>query len=1047
MSKKNRSTPLALPLVVVLFGASDANHTGTRDLVDAESSGPHAQGMAESAEGTGGVGAETNPTGNPIGGGPGYNDIKSPSAAQYVVSDKPHLLKALASATRNQVVYLKDDAEIDLTGEAEIVIPAGVTLASGRGSDGSTGALLFSAEYEADVDPLFIAGGDGARVTGLRLKGPHTDIGDDPEAYVSWGVWSEHKGFEVDNCELWGWAHGAVYVDAGCTGARIHHNYIHHNRRDGYGYGVVLGYSSEKEPIEALIEANLFDFCRHSVASTGKRHSSYTARYNMVLEHAQSSSFDRHGTVKPGHWVGGDGGDWTIVYNNTVRLIDELAVGIRGVPVKGAQIHHNWFYHPDAGAALWMYCRKQHPSRYSVHDNFYGQMPPGGTLLPAARPVVTPSSGKPPLSVQLDGSTSSAPDGRIRTYEWDFGDGESATDVQATHVYNRLGRYNVTLRVTDDRGVLSQSMVPVTVYPAPEKYVLDFWVRDSYRGSLTGYYRKEALIDGTLVWRDDVAGDDGWQHVTTDITELVRGKDSIGLDLRVFCARAVESPDEQIIALDVFWDDVVLFGADLLNGDFETNQMWSFSVDGEPWNGGRYAAEAHTGVASFVLGHPYGATSTAGSWAEVSQVVEVPTQAVRGEWRFDEKAGVVALDSSPYHHDAALVNVDDSVCWVDGIMGAAIQLDGIDDLVDCTDSPNLKSTTGAVEFWMKPNTLGRAMSLLSIADGGTDSSFVIGTDRGDRIHVLVRDRGTIAVDLTSTAAIRDVGNHHVAVTQAGTAVAIFIDGKESGKTGINATAWTGHLGAGRVVAGAGYENNFYGTLDQLVIYSEPLTAKEIRSHYDQVFPRGVWHLDEGKGSRAADSSIFANDGRLVRMDTTSCWVAGKAGTALSFDGVDDTVDCGDGTSLRITDAVTIALWVKFDSFGEHERLLDNNLYSVYHRGGWAGDVIYFLYRIKEAAASGDSAWDNWGGISTETDLKVGKWYHLAAVKSGDRMRIYLNGVKEKEIDCLYGYNVDPSQTSPLYMGTSGFEGTLDEITIIPRAFTDDEVLDEYLELR
>lgn len=38
------------------------------------------------------------------------------------------------------------------------------------------------------------------------------------------------------------------------------------------------------------------------------------------------------------------------------------------------------------------------------------------------------------------------------SYEWDFGDGNTSTDVAPTHAYKSEGSYNVILKVTDDRG-------------------------------------------------------------------------------------------------------------------------------------------------------------------------------------------------------------------------------------------------------------------------------------------------------------------------------------------------------------------------------------------------------------------------------------------------------------------------------------------------------------------------------------------------------------------------------------------------------------------
>jgi len=113
-------------------------------------------------------GAEPNPTGDPIGGGKGYRRLVN--EGDYEVKTLDELVSALGKAKAGQVVYIDDRAEIDLTGSQKIVIPAGVTVASGRGKGDSQGALLHSS-YLA-TSPLFSVGGEGVRVTGLRLRGP-----------------------------------------------------------------------------------------------------------------------------------------------------------------------------------------------------------------------------------------------------------------------------------------------------------------------------------------------------------------------------------------------------------------------------------------------------------------------------------------------------------------------------------------------------------------------------------------------------------------------------------------------------------------------------------------------------------------------------------------------------------------------------------------------------------------------------------------------------------------------------------------------------------
>ena len=93
-----------------------------------------------------------------------------------------------------------------------------------------------------------------------------------------------------------------------------------------------------------------------------------------------------------------------------------------------------------------------------------------GTATPPPNqvPVADFTAAASELSVQLDASTSSDPDGSVAAYAWDFGD--SATSTQGptvTHVYASAGTYTVTLTVTDDDGGQSTTTEEVTVTAPP----------------------------------------------------------------------------------------------------------------------------------------------------------------------------------------------------------------------------------------------------------------------------------------------------------------------------------------------------------------------------------------------------------------------------------------------------------------------------------------------------------------------------------------------------------------------------------------------------
>ena len=293
-----------------------------------------------------------------FGGGEGYQQTVSPTGARTTrVATYTELEAALGSATSGAVVYV--DNAIELTNRS-LCIPAGVTLASDRGHNGSHGARLFvnrATVMPGNPAPVLRVCGNGVRVTGLRIDGgdstqcptgvasPCTTL---PVAtgIAAYGV----GGLEVDNCELTGWSGAAVDVTNSLNN-RVHHNAIHHNQREARGYGVVLGFSTT--PTQVLVSWNLFDFNRHAVAGSGSPGQRYEARNNLVGRHANGHVFDMHGYAE--HALGPDDSDVAgariKIHHNTVLVPDDYAVRVRGRPEEGAWTYSNCLARPSADRA------------------------------------------------------------------------------------------------------------------------------------------------------------------------------------------------------------------------------------------------------------------------------------------------------------------------------------------------------------------------------------------------------------------------------------------------------------------------------------------------------------------------------------------------------------------------------------------------------------------------------------------------------------------------------------------------------------------------
>jgi hypothetical protein len=324
----------------------------------------------------------------PLGGGPGYvNVVRSGDLVARTVEE---LAAALKQAQAGQTVFIPGDVELDCTDlifveDFHIDIPGGVTLAGDRGYKGSPGALVFSDNFA--TKPLVRVMGPGSRITGLRLRGPDPNRrlehhkrsfnparGDDKQQHdyyyrlpMSVGIQTESDKLEVDNCELQGWSVSAVSLAAGIN-HHIHHNFIHHNQLNGLGYGISHGAGTA---VSSLIECNLFDFNRHSIAATGAPGNSYEARNNVEMGVSLSHNFDMHGgrDRRDGTDIAGDR---ILIHHNTFLGTEVRAVVIRGVPREEALIDHNWFAHDRPGDKVIGPWPLTADSRIRLENNAYG---------------------------------------------------------------------------------------------------------------------------------------------------------------------------------------------------------------------------------------------------------------------------------------------------------------------------------------------------------------------------------------------------------------------------------------------------------------------------------------------------------------------------------------------------------------------------------------------------------------------------------------------------------------------------------------------------
>ena len=312
---------------------------------------------------------------NPLGGGKGYTNIIT--EGDYTVTDTASLVKALKTAKSGETVFIPNGVKIGIAG-LTLTVPEGVTLASDRGrvlEDGtvSTGGMIYVATRQTECLVL----SQNSVFTGITLAGADTErhmthlqrglnsAGNSYTDYyysltLSRGLVVRGAGVTVSNCEISGFSEAGVLVEE-YKETKISHCYIHHNQRNGFGYGVSLYRECEVE-----IYGNLFNFDRHAIASDGSAGSSYYAHDNIHMGTAIYHIFDAHG--------GEDRGDGTdtacdkVEMLNNVFLSDKLPYKKRGTPTEYSLFKHNIVIYPEESYEY----RFFYGNNFIIEDNIFG---------------------------------------------------------------------------------------------------------------------------------------------------------------------------------------------------------------------------------------------------------------------------------------------------------------------------------------------------------------------------------------------------------------------------------------------------------------------------------------------------------------------------------------------------------------------------------------------------------------------------------------------------------------------------------------------------
>jgi len=204
------------------------------------------------------------------------------------------------------------------------------------------------------------------------------------------------------------------------------------------------------------------------------------------------------------------------------------------------------------------------------------------------------------------------------------------------------------------------------------------------------------------------------------------------------------------------------------------------------------------------------------------------------QWTLDDGAGTIAADSSGNGNDGVLIG---EPLWVAGIIGGALELDGVDDYVDCGNPSMLDFGTGdfTISAWINLTAIERATVYAKGGDnsGGIRYTLAMG-EANDNQMTLTTDDNSSKVQARGGTVVNDGAWHHVVGMRAGTVSMVYVDGILDGSIDLpegydlsGASQHNALIGAITSNTDGSLEKLFAGIIDDVRIYDRALSADEV----------------------------------------------------------------------------------------------------------------------------------------------------------------------------------------------------------------------------
>lgn len=424
-------------------------------------------------------------------------------------------------------------------------------------------------------------------------------------------------------------------------------------------------------------------------------------------------------------------------------------------------------------------------------------------------------------------------------------------------------------------------------------------------------------------------------------------------------------------------------------------------------------------------------------------------------WRFDEGSGSTAADSSGNALDGT---ASGGPTWTTGQIGTAAYFDGTSRFTNSSSgSIALNPTDGesfAIAGWFNRDTFTTDDTVVAKRTGlaNTDDGYIAYIDDAtDKLTFEVSDE-VDEYQLESVSTFTATGWHHFVVSWNDVSGAtLYINGIPEAATVTGTFSSINDLTASvafAVGADSLATRLFNGAIDEIRIYTQPLSADQVAQLYRLTTPTGVdtglkgyWSFNgnDVSGTTAFDRSGRGDNGTLTNSPAVA---PGRIGQGLAFASGSSNVVLTSSTSTTAfgTGDFSFGAWVKTTGFVNQGSSANTIIAREYTGVANGYGIGYNSTNTPYCNVSTD------GFTTGGSPLNDGRWHFVMLVRRSNVVECWQNGTKLTDSSTT----ANISSTARLYFGNDSagpynrsVVGSVDEVRLYNRALTASEIQSLY----